>query len=117
MPDGNGRTLNGHSKRAWAVFLLSSSSYLPGVLVLAHSLRKHRSRYPLIVLYNDKVPGNAIELLRRQGLECRRIEPLMPVGPTTLIAERFVDTWAKMRVFELVEYEVRPGRTLSCYES
>jgi hypothetical protein len=108
MPDGNGRLVEAaRLPGCFAVFLLSSASYLPGVLVLAHSLRKHHSKFPLIVLYNEKVPHKALDVLRAYGLAIRPIEMLLPAGEVTTIAERFVDTWAKMRVFELIEYEVR----------
>jgi len=76
-------------KCAWIVFLLSTSSYLPGVLVLAHSLKKHKSKYPLIVAVNPKLPQETKDALVAYGLEIKEVSPLMPVGAVTTIAERF----------------------------
>lgn len=91
---------------AWITFLLTSSSYLPGVLVLAHSLRKHKSQYPLIVAVNPALPQATKDALVEFGLEIKEVKPLTPVGEVTTIAERFVDTWTKIRVFDFAEYEV-----------
>ena len=93
------------------------SSYLPGCLVLHSSLRRHGSKYPLVVLVctlskdtenPDPLPAKAREVLKAQGLTLREIAWLEPVngrydGPDS----RFVDTWTKLRFAELVEYEVR----------
>ncbi len=40
------------------------------------------------------------------GLEVRVVEPLVPKGEVTIIAERFVDTWTKLAVFDFTEYDV-----------
>ncbi len=93
-------------KAAWVVFLLTSPSYLPGILVLAHSLKKYNSAYPLIVAVNPALPKEAVQALKDYGLEVKVVEPLVPVGKVMTIAERFVDTWTKLRVFEFVEYDV-----------
>lgn len=87
--------------------LITRSSYLAGVIILAHTLRKHGSPYPLIVLYTDTLSSNAIDVLRaesqRNGLILHPVSALLPAGPVSLIAERFADTWTKLRVFQLHE--------------
>lgn len=75
---------------AWIVFLLSTTSYLPGVLVLAHSLKKVKSKYPLIVAVNPKIGQEARDALTSVGLEICDVKPLLPVGRVTTIAERYV---------------------------
>ncbi|WVR04195.1 hypothetical protein IAU60_001195 [Kwoniella sp. DSM 27419] len=92
-------------KCAWVVFLLSSASYLPGVLVLHHSLKKYQSAFPLIVAVNPAVPPQALDALRQAGLEIRTVRPMLPAGKVTTIAERFVDTWTKCALLEFTEYE------------
>ncbi|WWC61245.1 uncharacterized protein I303_103826 [Kwoniella dejecticola CBS 10117] len=96
-------------KCAWVVFLLSTPSYLPGILVLAWTLRKINSRYPLIVAVNPKLTqlddGTILKALREYDLEVRIIEPIVPRGEVTLIAERFVDTWSKAAVFGFEDYD------------
>lgn len=98
-------------KCAYVTFLLTSPSYLPGILLLAHSLRHpttggEGSAYPLIVAVNPALPKECIEALENAGLEVRAVQPLVPKGRVTIIAERFVDTWTKLRVWEFDEYEV-----------
>ncbi|KAK7976964.1 hypothetical protein PG988_004454 [Apiospora saccharicola] len=76
------------------VTLITRASYLAGVVLLADTLRRHGSRHPLIVLYTPKLSADAY---------------LLPPGDTkiTLIAQRFEDTWTKLRVFELcVDFDV-----------
>ncbi len=98
-------------KRAW-VTLLTRSSYLPGVITLAHSLSLHSTQYPLIVLVTPSLPQSslrALELESKQNhlLMVQSIDPLLPPAnqKTTLIAARFEDTWTKLRAFELTSYE------------
>ncbi|WVW83217.1 hypothetical protein I302_105235 [Kwoniella bestiolae CBS 10118] len=92
-------------KCAWVVFLLSTPSYLPGILVLAYTLRKYHSKYPLIVAVNPSLPLDAIRALEGYGLEVRVVQPLIPRGEIHLIAERFVDTWTKAAVFGFDDYD------------
>ena len=97
--------------RAW-VTLLTRSSYLPGVMTLAHTLLKHNTRYPLIVLVTPSLLKSSIralelELDNNYFLKIHHIVPLLPPAnqKTTLIAARFEDTWTKLRAFELTSYE------------
>ncbi|KAF8428735.1 nucleotide-diphospho-sugar transferase [Tirmania nivea] len=92
------------NKKCWAT-LLTRPSYLPGVILLHHSLQKHRSQYPLLVLTTLSLPQMCIAVLDALGIQHRTIEPLYLEQKVHLIASRFEDTWTKLRVFELVEYE------------
>lgn len=87
------------SKRAY-VTLITRSSYLPGVVILAHTLRKHHSPYPLVVFYTvPTLDESAVEALgiesRRLNLVLKPIDALSPRRELKLkrIAERFDDTW------------------------
>ena len=98
------------SKRAW-VTLLTRSSYLPGVITLAYSLRQHSSAHPLVVLITPSLPESTIRALEFEThhnpfLIVHPVDPLLPKGPVTLIAARFEDTWTKLRAFELTFYDV-----------
>lgn len=126
MPSPTSVTLAAHAhanaekplKCAYITFLLTSPSYLPGILVLAHTLRQPTttsssetgssggSAYPLIVAVNPALPKECIKALTDAGIQVRVVEPLVPVGPVTIIAERFVDTWTKLRVWEFEEFDV-----------
>ncbi|KAL8823166.1 MAG: hypothetical protein Q9191_006116 [Dirinaria sp. TL-2023a] len=96
-------------RRAW-VTLLTRPSYLPGVITLAFSLRKHATAYQLIVLITPSLPESCLHALELEAhsnpdLTVHPVEPLLPSGPVTLIAARFEDTWTKLRAFELTTYD------------
>ena len=101
----------GNHQRAW-VTLLTRSSYLPGVITLAHSLSTHATLYPLIVLVTPSLPESSVRALELESVH----NPLVVVHPVeplllpnnqkmTLIASRFEDTWTKLRAFELTAYQ------------
>ena len=103
---------NGHRpKRAW-VTLLTSPSYLPGVITLAYTLSAHSTKYPLLVLVTPSLPQSCIRALELESnhnplIIIHPIEPLLLPNnrKTTLIAARFADTWTKLRAFELTSYD------------
>lgn len=101
------------------VTLITKPSYLPGAIILAHSLDKQGSQYPLIVQYTDTLGEEAIATLNAEGKHGQRIIPmhvelLLPrsgqenVGS---VAERFRDTFTKLRAFELYKL----GYTKACF--
>ncbi|KAL9131181.1 MAG: hypothetical protein Q9217_000834 [Psora testacea] len=99
------------SKRAW-VTLLTRPSYLPGVITLAFSLSRHKSRYPLIVFVTPSLPRSCLRALELEGennasVIVHAVEYLrLPNNQkATLIASRFEDTWTKLRAFELTSYD------------
>lgn len=89
--------------------LITRSSYLAGVLVLAHTLKKYNTAHPLIVLYTDTLSAPSVRALELEAphtnLILHRVSALLPRENVHvhLIAERFADTWTKLRVFELFE--------------
>lgn len=99
--------------------LITRSSYLAGVIVLAHTLVKNGSRFPLIVLYTDTLPESSIRALEleasKTNLIPHKVTNLLPRKDilVNLIAERFADTWTKLRVFQL--HETYPQYTTICY--
>ncbi len=97
-----------NNNRAW-VTLLTRSSYLPGAILLAHTLKKRQSAYPLLILYTPSFPAVHLPALAREcelsNAVLRPVEPLLPKEDVPLIASRFADTWTKLRVFELVDFD------------
>lgn len=98
-------------ERAW-VTLLTRSSYLPGVITLAHSLSVHRTAYPLIVLVTPSLPASSVHALELESVHnpLVKVHPIEPLllpnnSRTTLIASRFEDTWTKLRAFQLTSYQ------------
>jgi inositol 3-alpha-galactosyltransferase len=93
------------------VTLLTRPSYLPGVIVLAHTLDKYQSKYPLVVQYTSSLGEDAILALEAECHAYGRIVPqrvellLPPKGSenTGSVAERFKDTFTKLRAFELYQ--------------
>ena len=87
--------------------LLTKPSYLPGVLVLAHSLAEAGSQYPLVVLVTPSLGADAREALAVAGLTVRDVGYLEPTTKVEFAEHdaRFTDTWTKLAVFRLVEYE------------
>ncbi|KAL0579118.1 hypothetical protein V5O48_002901 [Marasmius crinis-equi] len=95
-------------RRAAYVTLLTKQSYLAGVLVLNYTLKAVNSKYPLVVMVTPPVPEGVRDILRRQGLKLYDIESLMPVEGRHSLSEsdaRFHDTWTKLRVFEIDDFE------------
>lgn len=82
--------------------LLTRQTYLPGLIVLARSLRMVKSAYPLLVLRTATLEPEAVATLDRLGIAHVLIEAIAPPANASLIAERFADTWTKLRVLELV---------------
>lgn len=90
--------------------LITRASYLAGVVILAHTLKKHGSQYPLVVFYTPSLSASALHVLEleapKTNMILRPCELLTPKVKVNLIAERFRETWTKLRVFELIEYDV-----------
>jgi inositol 3-alpha-galactosyltransferase len=90
--------------------LITRASYLSGILILGHTLRKH-SKLPLIIIYTASLSTAALRVLEYESaieganLILKRVDLLIPAKEGKLIAERFRETWTKLRVFELWEYE------------
>jgi inositol 3-alpha-galactosyltransferase len=99
--------------------LITRASYLAGVIVLAHTLKEHKSKYPLIVLYTSSLSADAVRALelesKRTNLILHPIDVLLPRKELKLllIATRFADTWTKLRVFQL--HEAFPQFKTICY--
>ena len=96
--------LSAHLLRAWLV-VLTSSSYLPGVILLSHSLRKTHSLYPLIVIATASLPAAALQALALENLPVHIVAPIKPKNKVAVVASRFEDTWTKLAVFGMEGYE------------
>ena len=89
-------SFNAGEKKAW-VTLLTKASYLPGTLVLEHSLRSVQSKYPLVCMVTPSLPEDVRRILQRQNIRVREIQPLYPERRRDLEDKRFRDTWTKLR--------------------
>ncbi len=110
---------SGHEEKSCWVTLVTASSYLPGAVVLAHSLTQHGSKYPLVVLHPESLGKDAIHALETEGASTGCIIPhmvdlLLPRSgqeATDIVAERFKDTFTKLRAFQVYEL----GYTRACF--
>lgn len=103
------------------VTLVTRPSYLAGVVILAHSLDRHRSQYPLVVQYTDSLGEDAIAVLKNEAVRSGRIilsrvDLLLPKDGQDgmagiAVAERFRDTFTKLRAFEVYKH----GFTRACF--
>lgn len=91
--------------RAW-ITLITRASYLPGVVLLIHTLYKHKSIHPIIVQYTPTLPEDCVTCLQDLAtiyplLRPQLVEPiLLPKDYSNSIASRFDDTLTKLRAFE-----------------
>ena len=103
----NGGSVDGVKKKESVfVVILTSDNYLAGVILLHYSIKRH-SKYPLVVaVVPSRVSQESIQVLKESGCRIRNGEYLAPECEYDVVAERFRDTWTKLRVFELHEFEV-----------
>ncbi|CAI6333598.1 unnamed protein product [Periconia digitata] len=94
--------------------LLTRPSYLAGAILLSHTLYDHSPSTPLIILYTPETfPSTAIKALEAESKFSNCIPyPIEHLRlPTSaaddkehgMVAERFIDTWTKLRVFDILE--------------
>lgn len=87
--------------------LITNLDYLPGLLTLEYSLRKHSSAYPLVALYTDTFPESGRAALAARGIAAQRIEYLLPTRSSRDYSQdpRFYDCWSKLTPFSLAQYD------------
>ncbi|KAI4929156.1 hypothetical protein J4E85_005781 [Alternaria conjuncta] len=91
------------------VTLLTRPSYLAGAILLAYTLHKHSPSTPLIITYTpETLPETCINAFKAEAaysnIILHPVEHLrLPEDGTEhgMVAERFIDTWTKLRVFDL----------------
>ncbi|RKF75019.1 Galactinol synthase 1 [Golovinomyces cichoracearum] len=88
------------------ISLITSLCYVPGLLTLNYSLKKSKSKYPLIALYTDHFPLEGCMAISARGIPIQRVTFLAPkAGSQQSVEERFFFCWSKLVSFGLVEYE------------
>lgn len=93
--------------------LLTRPSYLAGALLLAHTLTLHSPLTPLLILYTpETLPEPCVSTLRAEATHSNiHLHPVshlrLPTSDSAhahgMVAERFLDTWTKLRVFEVFD--------------
>lgn len=92
-------------KTAYVTTLCHGEGYLPGVEVLGKSLESSGTKVPRVVLATADVGQGARARLTALGWEIRDIAPLENPSPDRLLFPRFATVFAKLRVWELVDFD------------
>jgi glycogenin glucosyltransferase len=91
------------TRRAY-VTLLATPDFLPGVAVLAESLRRVRSRHPLFVVVTDGIDARTAERAGRHAAGVIRVEAVAHPAPAAT-SVHWNHTYSKLRIFGLAGFE------------
>lgn len=90
--------------------LLSTVSYIPGVIVLHRSLQKYgQTKYPFVCICSKNISEEMLEPLKREGINCRRLNRsaidnlYMPNRNNDF--EHWNYTFDKLLLWEMTEYD------------
>jgi alpha-N-acetylglucosamine transferase len=103
-----GSTTSDSEKTCW-VTLVTKDSYVPGAIILAHTLDQQKSKYPFLIQYTSSLGDQCIAALEEEGkkygrIQLQKVELLLPRKDqenTGSVATRFRDTFTKLRAFEV----------------
>lgn len=114
MPEQENSQEDGSAMKNGYATLLTRPSYLAGAILLAYSLHAHSPSTPLMILYTPStLPDPFIKALKSEteysNIVLQPVEHLCPLtsqsgkenGGNGMVAERFIDTWTKLRVFSV----------------
>ena len=86
------------------VTILSSDSYLVGVLVLFASLQKQSVKYPLLVLISRNVSNDSLFQLKKNGINFKNIPEIQ--NPHIKDSNHiFNSAFDKLNIFNLIEFD------------
>lgn len=86
--------------------LLTNEQYLEGVLTLDFSIKKYRSKYPLVVFHPDTLEKHALDELQKRNIKTKLVNILLPTAHKDYGRdERFYDCWSKLLPHGMVEYD------------
>ncbi|KAI9800552.1 MAG: hypothetical protein M1825_004101 [Sarcosagium campestre] len=93
------------ARKVWTT-LITNTKYLSGLLTLDYTLKKYRSKYPLVALYTDTFEPEGHKALEARGIPKRHVEYLLPSTHKDFSNDpRFYDCWSKLTPFSLTQYE------------
>lgn len=94
------------TSKIWTTLLTNRSGYLAGLLVLDYSIKKHASKYQLVVMISGPVQYDVpfMETLQAAGIPVKIVEQL---EPTPRDGKRIKGTWEKLAPWSFTEYKVR----------
>lgn len=93
------------SRKTWMT-LLTNEQYLDGVLTLDYSIKKYKSKYPLVVFHPETLEENVLIELRKRNIKTKLVNLLLPTTHKDYGRdERFYDCWSKLLPHGMVEYD------------
>jgi glycogenin glucosyltransferase len=95
--------LESSAHRAY-VTLLATPDYLPGVAVLAESLRRARARHPLFVVVTEDLDQRVAAQAARHAAGIIRVAPIANPAPGATY-RHWNATYSKLQVFGLTRFE------------
>ena len=102
----------------WAS-LITNMSYLPGLLTLHHSLNHpspdpsitnqsatQGTKYPFVAFYTSTFPAEGLKILQSRNISSQWVPSVTPASTRSYAKDpRFAETWNKLVVFSLEQYE------------
>lgn len=103
------------TSKIWTT-LLTNRGYLAGLLVLDHTIKKHGSKYQLVVMLSGDAASDPEmhATLEAAGIPIRIVDKIEPAPQNGKVNR---GTWEKLAPWNFTEYEVRrfPGMRRSRY--
>ncbi|KAJ3216183.1 hypothetical protein HDU67_009832 [Dinochytrium kinnereticum] len=104
-------SFNATSRRAYAT-LITRDSYMKAACVLARSLARAGSAYPLIIIHSgDKISQSTLDTLAFEPnvklVSAEFLTIRLPEGHASqMVFERFADVWTKLNIWNLTDYDL-----------
>lgn len=95
-----------HTK-IWTTLLSGGRGYLPGLLVLDDTIKKHKSKYALVVMVTEDLAQDDgfMAVLAEAGIPSRTVAPILINGVKPK------GTWEKLAPWGFTEYDASAGLT------
>ncbi|MBE9031085.1 hypothetical protein IQ266_15225 [filamentous cyanobacterium LEGE 11480] len=87
------------------VTVLSTDTYIEGVIVLHRSLQRSQARYPFLVLVTPNLSDLTFQLLQRYGIEYRLIGPIELNTDVPDHQVRWQWTYSKLQIFNQTQFD------------
>ncbi|MGL6132090.1 MAG: glycosyltransferase [Fusobacteriaceae bacterium] len=90
---------------------LSTENYLKGVLALKVQLNKNNTKYPLVVLLNQKITEKTVDILKKSEIIVKYIESKIVLDKKLIKSNQdkkfshWNNTFDKLYIFECIEYK------------
>ncbi len=87
------------------ITLLSSENYLPGVIILAKSLKKVGAQYPMVCALSVGMPQKIRNQLEAQGIPCVHLNRKIQPKVDSQVFKYWNNTFDKLQIWGLTQYE------------